>query len=177
MGEGLVMQRVKNKVLHSNLKNVQKGLPHASCCVLSPFHIDSDPLREGPQMSLYLRSLHWLPSLYPLTQLYCFLHWIYHFLLFYYILIFKFVQLPVSLSELASLRAICLFCLPLYRVSLPPKRIHIFWIIIKSMFIIIHFIFKTELSGVKVCIHFWDYSVYIKKISFGICIWQIRILT
>lgn len=60
---------------HLNLKNVQKGLSHASPCQVSSTLLlwFCDLLRAGLQLLLYLRSRHWLYGLHCFTQLY---HWL-----------------------------------------------------------------------------------------------------
>lgn len=45
----------------------------------------------------------------------------------------------------------------------PPKCVPTPRVIVKALFIKIHFIFKTELSAVKACKHFWGHPVYQKK--------------
>ena len=70
--------------------------------------------REGLQMSLYLRRLHYLPCLYCFAQTFFFLHWIYHFLMLYYMLILFSLLISASLSRAEPLKAICsvYLCLP-----------------------------------------------------------------
>lgn len=96
------------------LKTCRKAspTPHLVKCPIALLHRFCDLLREGLHMSLYLRSFHRLPGLslhpvlffsslnLPLPDV--ILHALFSF------------SISVSLSGGESLKATCLFCLPLY---------------------------------------------------------------